>query len=454
MPRPNLPPGPSLPSLAWHMVTRGGDLNSFMWRAYQQYGDVVLLPFPERPHVLVCSPTLIKHVLVDQGVTNYPKEPIRRGILAGESLTSSSGAVWKRHRRMAQPAFQRERLLSQVPRIVGVMQRVLDQRWEPHLRSKEPIHVLQEMSWAVISVMGQLLFSEDPPDDVREAVWRFMRATIRPRPLIAEVPIVPRSLVLWDQRRRHPLSRQSAIHISDFSWAKVRGRMAQSEQPEDMLGVLIDGRDEKGERMTELEVRDDFVEFFFAGHSSTAIGIAWMWFCLAQHPEVAARTVDTVERSLGGRTPTAADLPALQYVSQVLNETLRHHPVATEITRVAIKDDTVGGFDVPTGVPVTINPSLMHRIPQYWKSPEAFDPEHFSEAQVQARPRFVYMAFGGGQRVCIGSMLASVIGTLFAALVLQRYRLELVPGRKVVPTTGGTHYPENLWMKVLARTAG
>jgi cytochrome P450 len=435
------------------MVTRGGDLNSFLWRSYQRYGDVVLLPFPGRPHYLVCSPELIKHFLVDQGVMNYPKAPIHRGSISGEALTNSSGAFWKRLRRLTQPAFRRERLLAQVPRMVEAMQRVLDQRWEPHLRSGEPLDVIREMSWAVLTVMGQLIASEDPPDDIREAVWDVMRASIPAPPLLSHVPLVPRSLLRWDQRRRHPRARASMLRVSEYSWETIRRRMAQAEQPEDMLGVLIDGRDEKGERMSEVEVRDEFFDLFVAGHSSAAVGISWMWFCLSQHPEIAARTVRTVEQVLGGRTPTAADLPALQYLGQVFSETMRIHPVPTDITRIAIQDDTLGGFDVPVGMPVTINPALMHRIPQYWKNPEVFDPEHFSEAQVQARPRFVYLAFGGGQRVCIGAMLASTIATLFVSLVLQRYRLELAAGRKVTPSTGGTHYPENLWMKVVSSSS-
>jgi cytochrome P450 len=440
-------------SLAWHMVTRGGDLNSFLWSAHQRYGDVVLLPFPGRPHYLICDPQLIKHFLVEQGVSNYPKEAFRRGVLSGEALTNSSGPYWKRLRRMTQPAFQRERLLAQVPRIVQTLQRVLEQRWEPYVRSGEPMPVIREMSWALITVMGQLIFSEEPSDEVREAVWTLMEASIDPLPLLAHVPLVPRGLSFWMHRRRHPRSRPSAYRLSDFSWEVVRRRMAQPQQLDDMLGVLIDERDEKGERLDEQQVRDEFVDLFIAGHSSPAVGMAWLWYCLSEHPEVAARTVGTVESVLGDRVPTAADLPGLQYVGQVFSETMRLHSVATDITRVAIKEDTIAGFDVPVGMRVTINPALMHRLPKYWRNPEAFDPEHFSEEQVKARPRFVYLAFGGGQRVCMGAMLASTIATLFTALVLQRYRLELEPGRKVVAGTGGTHYPDNLWMRVRARPA-
>ncbi|WP_281404509.1 cytochrome P450 [Pyxidicoccus fallax] len=453
MARPHHPPGPSMASLIWHMVTSGGDLDSFLWRSFQRYGDVVLLPFPGRPHYLLSNPDVIKHVLVDQGVTNYPKPAAPRGALFGEALTTSSGATWKRLRRMTQPAFLRGRLLSQVPRMVETLQRVLDQRWEPYLRSGAPMDVVREMSWVLISVMGQLVFSEEPPEDIREAVWDLTASSIAPRPLLAHLPFVPPSLMRWDHRRRHPRARSAVLRVNDFAWETVRRRMAQPAQQEDMLGVLIDERDDKGERLNERELHDEFVDLFVAGHSSAGIGIAWMWYCLAQHPEIASRTAATVERVLGGRTPTAEDLPGLQYVSQVFSETMRVHSVATDISRVAIKEDSIGGFDIPVGTSVTISPALMHRLPKYWRNPDAFDPEHFSDEQVQARPRFVYMAFSAGQRVCIGAMLASTIATLFAALVLQRYRLELVPGKKVVPSTGGTHYPKNLWMRVLAKPA-
>jgi cytochrome P450 len=422
----------------------------------QQYGDIFWLRGPGKGLYFVSNPAFIKHFMVDQGLTNYPKAPFSPGTLSGEALSTSSGEFWKRHRRMIQPTFHKERLLSQVPRMVGALQRVLDRRWEPYLRSGEPVDILREMSWAVVSTLGQLVYSEDPQDDICDAAWHFKRAAIRPRSRLRTLPIpIPRGVVRWLVTRRDPHAYTAAARFKDFASKTVRERMAQSEQQDDMLGMLINARDDNGERMTELEVRAEFIDLLYGGHVSTGLGLSWMWYLLDANPEIAARAATTVEQALGGRAPTAADLPALQYLNQVFSETLRLHPPAPGLMRTAIKDDTIGGYDVPAGTQVGMTCFVMHRLSQYWKNPEAFDPEHFSEEQVKARPRFVYLPFGAGQRVCIGAMLATTIATLFSALVLQRYRLELVPGTKVIPIKGGAHYPENLWMRVLpARGAG
>ncbi len=444
------PPTPPLLPLLWNLARHHNNASPFLRRLVQEYGDIFWMRLPKKDLYFVSNPAYIKHFLVDQGVMNYPKQPIPRGIIAGQALATSSGEFWRRHRRMLQPLSQKERLLSHVPRMVGVMQRVLDRRWESYLRSGEPVDIAREMSWVAISVMGQLVCSEDPPDAVCDAAWYFMKAANRPRSPLYALPIpIPRWVRRWDLMRQDPQVLPSAHRLNEFARETVRRRMEQPEQPDDMLGMLINARDEKGERMTELEVRDEFIDLFYGGHVSTGLGLSWMWHCLDLYPEIAGRVASTVEQSLAGRVPTAADLPALQYLNQVFSETLRVHPPAPGVTRIAIKDDTMGGYDIPKGTEIGMNCFVMHRLPAYWKNPDAFDPEHFSEEAVKARPRFVYLPFGGGQRVCIGAMLATLIATLLPALVLQRYRLELVPGTKVIPVVGGAHYPENLWMRVL-----
>lgn len=135
-------------------------------------------------------------------------------------------------------------------------------------------------------------------------------------------------------------------------------------------------------------------------------------------------------------------------MTQVFDETLRLHPPAPGQGRIAIKEDTLGGYHVPAGTLVVGSTYAMHRHPDYWTEPEVFDPSRFSPEKVKDRPRFLYLPFGAGQRVCIGSMLASLMATLSTVLVVQRYRLEAVPEKKVRPLTGGAHFPDNLWLKV------
>ncbi|WP_205526019.1 cytochrome P450 [Pyxidicoccus trucidator] len=448
------PPAPSSLSMFWNALGTGDNAYPMLFRLFQKYGDIVWLRGPGGGMYLVSNPAFIKHFLVDNAASNYPKNYMapQRGIVLGASLSTTEGAEWLRHRRMAQPGFQRDRLLASVPKIVKSIRGQLEERWEPKLRSGEPLEVFPAMSRLVVSTLGQLACSEEFPDDVCEAVFQFMVYAVRPRTRV-ERSQLPRKLMNLYYQRFQPQVLPAARRIDTFAWEVVRRRMALAEQPDDMLGLMINARDEKGEPMKEQEVRDEFVELFFGGQVSTGIALSFMWHLLALHPEVRERLVDEVDRTLNGREPTAEDLKQLRYVSQVFEETLRLHPPAPGISRPAIKDDTLGGYDVPAGTMVSASSYVMHRHPEFWTDPERFDPERFSAEKAQARPRFAYMPFGGGQRVCIGAMLASLIATSASALVAQRYRLEHVPGKKMRLMTGTTHFPANLWMKLLPARA-
>lgn len=443
------PPAPPMLPLLWNLFRARRDANPLHLRLFREYGDIVWIRDLHGSTYLVSNPAYIKHFLADQAVNNYPKNPTLppRSAVMGHSISTIEGAAWLRHRRMLQPAFQRERLLAGVPRMVEGLQRQLDAYWEPHARSGEPMAVHAATSRLVVSTLGPLVFSEDLPDDVCDAVYWYMLNAIEPPPLVSLVG--PRFLERAWYDRHHPKALPAARRINAFSWEVVRKRMALSEQPDDMLGLLINARDSAGERLTDREVRDEFVELIYGGQVGTGNGLAWMWHYLANGPELFERLSGEVERVLGGRAPGVSDLKGLAYLMQVFDETLRLHPSSSGLARTAIKEDTLGDYDIPVGTTLATSTYVMHRHPAYWKDPEVFDPERFTPEQVQARPRFVYIPFGAGQRVCIGAMLASLIATLSTALIAQRYRLEPVPGKKVEPLTGGAHYPGNLWLKVL-----
>lgn len=450
------PPGPSTLSFVWSQVKPGRASNLEALRDYQRrYGDIVWLKAPGLHMYLVSNPAYIKHFVVDNAVDTYAKLLFnQRGIVMGHALSTSNGAYWKRHRRMVQTAFLRERLNSLVPRISQEVHRVLDRHWEPRVRGGEPVDLLREMSRLAVSVLLELTCSEPPSDELGDTVFTYLRGSLlEVSTVLARVPLprfVSRRLRAW----RHPDFIPAAHRLDAFAREKVASRLKLTEQPDDMLAQMMKARDEKGEGMSELELRDELVDLFYGGHISTAIGLSWMQYCLARHPEVAERMRGEVERTLGGRSPETADLEGLRYVSQVFDETLRHFPPAHAFVRIATQPDTLGGYDVPAGTQMLASAYVMHRLPEFWEKPEAFHPEHFSPEQVRTRPRFVYLAFGAGQRMCVGSHLASLIATVVASVLVQRYRLELVSEQSVRFVASGTFRPANLWVKVLpARVA-
>jgi cytochrome P450 len=170
-----------------------------------------------------------------------------------------------------------------------------------------------------------------------------------------------------------------------------------------------------------------------AGHETTANALTWTFYLLSQHPAVLRRLQAELAELLGGRTPGVADLPRLPYTRMVIEESMRLYPPAWVITRRAINDDELGGDHIPAGATVMFSPYAMHHNPRYWDNPEGFDPERFTPERSAGRPAFAYFPFGGGPHLCIGNGFAMTEAQLILATVVQRYRLDLVPGHPVVP---------------------
>jgi cytochrome P450 len=202
----------------------------------------------------------------------------------------------------------------------------------------------------------------------------------------------------------------------------------------DLLARLIEARDdETGSGMTAKDVRDHVITIFMAGHETTAMAMTWTWYLLSQHPREEAKLHGELAAVLGGRAPTDEDVGKLVYTRMVIEESMRLYPPVHTISRAALADDTLLGRTIPKGSNILIVPWVLHRHRLLWKNPGAFIPERFSAEQSAARPRFSYLPFGGGRRICIGAAFAMTEATVLLATIAQRYRLTLVPGHPVEP---------------------
>jgi cytochrome P450 len=185
---------------------------------------------------------------------------------------------------------------------------------------------------------------------------------------------------------------------------------------------------ETGFRMTDEEVRDEVVIIFIAGHETSALASTYVWYLLSLHPEVEAKLHAELDAVLGGRAPAYDDLEKLSYTRMVIDEAMRLYPPAPMLTgRVALETDEICGRPIAKGTQIAILPWVVHRHRTLWDDPDRFDPERFSRQHSAARPRFAYLPFGGGPRICIGAQLALTEVSLLVATMAQRYRLKLVP---------------------------
>jgi len=208
-----------------------------------------------------------------------------------------------------------------------------------------------------------------------------------------------------------------------------RAREPNNNQ-EDLLARLVAARDaQTGGAITAKEVRDEVVTIFMAGHETTAQALTWTWYLLSLHPSIEAKLHEELTTVLSGRTPQYEDIANLRYTRMVIEESMRLYPPAHTMAREPIAPDYILGHRIPAGAVVLIAPWLIHRRASLWEHPHRFNPERFTAEP----PRFTYIPFGAGQRICIGAAFAMTEAILILAMVAQRYRLRLKAGHPIEP---------------------
>jgi cytochrome P450 len=200
--------------------------------------------------------------------------------------------------------------------------------------------------------------------------------------------------------------------------------------------------DEDGGRMSDQQLRDELLTLVLAGHETTANALSFAFYLLSKNPGVARRIAAEADAVLGDEAPTLATIGRLELTGRVVDEALRLYPPAWIFERQAIAEDTLGGYRIPPGTIIGVAPWTLHRSPKLWDNPEGFDPDRFLPDAVAARPKHVYLPFGGGPRVCIGNNFALVETKLVTAMICRRHRLDLVPGTRLELEPGITLRPK------------
>ena len=393
-----------------------------------KFGDVVCIRTGLGSLYFVTHPDHIKHILQDNN-QNYGRSRFYRMMkpALGEGLLLSEGAFWRRQRRLAQPAFYRQRIATFATLMTDAAAQLLE-RWQPAATNGQPLEIAAEMDHLTLMITNKALFSGELDIDVaeRERSAMVFREHFEHR---FEHPFtLPESIPTPRNRRFRKVLREN----DEFVYGLIDERRRSGHDTGDLLSMLLHARDEEtGEGMSDKQLRDEVTTFLGAGSETTAMGLAWTWYLLSTHPEVDRRLRGELAAVLGGRAPTAEDLPKLQYTRMVIEEALRIYPPIWAFSRNAIADDEIAGYRIPSNSFVTMSPYVTHRDPAFWENPEGFDPERFAVDRTASRPRFAYFPFGGGPRLCIGAEFALMEMQLVVATVAQRYRLHLVPGHPV-----------------------
>ncbi len=424
-------PGPRRSPGYLNMYLRQRDPAAYYLKLAQRYGDVVYYKFGPIDSFLISHPDLIREVFVTQG-RKFGRPigaKLMRKLLLGNGLLTSEGELHLRQRRMMQPAFHRQRVAG-YGRVMVEYAAKARERWAG-LPPGSTLDIAEEMMRLTLAVVSKTLFDADVEKEAPE-----VGAALSEMIELFDRTISPLHIFL-DKIGVGPSRRQIEARetLNGIIYRIIRERRERLEDRGDLLSMLLLAVDDEGDGggMTDEQVRDEAMTLFLAGHETTALALTWMWYLLSQHPEVEARFHAELDETLGDRLPAFEDLPRLRYTEMIMAETLRLYPPAWILARGVLEDCEIGGYRIPERSTIVMSPYVVHRDPRFYPDPERFDPERWTPEAKEARPKFAYFPFGGGNRVCIGEGFAWAEGMLILATLAQRWRLRLAPNHPVEP---------------------
>ena len=418
------PPGPAAGFFSGGLVRFRRDPLTYLERVQADYGSFAYFQAGHQHIYYVNEPELIREVLVTRsGLFTKSRILQRAKSLLGEGLLTNEGTSHLRQRRMVQPAFYRDHLVTYGAQMVALADKACH-RW----RNEAKLDIDQEMMRLTLAIVGQTLFSADVEDEAPQ-VGEAMNALIAIMPLL----MLPGSQFI--EYVPLPVTRRylkAAKLVEATIFRIMNERRASAGNPDDLLSMLMNARDPEGDdhAMSDKQVRDEALTLFLAGHETTATALAWTWYLLAQHPDAEAALHAELAHVLGDRLPTFDDLPRLRYTQQIFAESMRLYPPAWAIGRMAREPLELGGYTLPAKSIVLLSPYLMHRNPRFWPDPDRFDPARWADGDFYKRD-FTYFPFGGGPRICVGERFAWMEGVLLLAVIAQRWRFRLEPGHRV-----------------------
>jgi cytochrome P450 len=424
----SLPPGPRTPALLQmvHWATRP---EKVMRDCQRRYGNTFTLNLiPSGKVVLFSDPASIREVFTgspDDAHAGKANEML--GMLVGDkSVLLLDGQEHMRHRRLLMPAFRGDRM-----RVYGqTMERITEAAIADWAHG-DTLSLHPTMQRITLEVILETVFGL-----TRGARFEEFRDTLTQLMATGEHPLAFAAMAFPAMRRTlGPLTPYAKFaRLRDAADAliydEIDKRRQSKDEREDVLGLLLTARDEHGESMTDVELRDELMTTLAAGHETTASALCWAFERIASTPRVEARLRSELASALGGagagtgteREATPSDLAALPYLDATIKEALRTRPIIPVVGRVTQRTLQVGGWTIPEGVMLAPCIYLMHRDGSIYPQPAAFRPERFLDKKPDP---YAWLPFGGGSRRCLGMAFALYEMRIVLANVLLRTQLTL-----------------------------
>lgn len=435
-----MPPGlkRSLPFYAHKPWVKLGSPILLFEHLLRTYGNIACYSFMGTPIVFINEPEYIREILVTQAASFVKERTVNRmKILLGEGLITSNEPFHMRQRRIAAPAFHRQRIQAYAGQIVESALAASER-----LRDGQEFDIASAQMDLSLEIVARTLFDTHVDDDIRRIndevntimdLYNFIVAF----PRIESFLHLPIPGIVRFRRSKARLDAVVDRLIREHRTAMAQAEQRGEEQDRgDLLSMLLTSSDDlldeagkpTGERvsLSDLQVRDEVLTIFLAGYETVANGLTWTWYLLSQNPEVEARLHAEVDAVLGPsqarRTATLADYAQLKYTEMVFAESMRLYPPAWAMGRMSTAVVELGPYCIPPGAHFFFSQYIMSRTEEFYPDPLRFDPERFTPQAKAARPRFAYFPFGGGSRQCIGEAFAWMEGVLSIATLAHRWR--------------------------------
>ncbi|MGI4852564.1 MAG: cytochrome P450 [Janthinobacterium lividum] len=400
------------------------------------YGDLVHLHTLDGHLYQFNHPALISEIMVEHERHNRRVLTMQRArALLGDGLLTSEEPLHMRQRRMAAPAFHRERIAG-YGEVIGRYATEVTGRWQPGAMDVHP-----QMLQLALQIVGKCMFNIDQESEAKRIAAAVSAFMITPPP-----NWVPAALIEQLQKIKFGPVKKVQKGIDDLDailYGLIRERRSAPGDRGDLLSMLIGAIDNEGSgseldrSMSDKQVRDECLTVLLAGHETTANALSFTLWLLAKHPAVQQQAHQEAVAVLGTRQPAAADYPNLKYLYNVFAESMRMMPTVWVLGRSCGPEPyDFHGYKIEPGATLLAPQVVVHRDPRFWTEPNCFNPDRFAESERAQRPKFAYFPFGGGSRQCIGESFAWMEGVLSLATMLRDWRFTVPAGAADrLPTT-------------------
>jgi len=352
--------------------------------------------------------------------------------IMGDSVFTAEGEAWKRRRRLVQPSFHAVRINAYAETMAQYAAEMVIE-WH----DQASVDVERTMTDLTMRIIARTMFGVDLKsmvDDIGQSMQTVLRISEQ---RLKE--IIPRPD--WWPSPAYRRQRVALANLKRILAEIIAQRRQTGEDYGDLLSMLLLSRDEDGDLLTDDEALAEAITLFVAGHETTTVTLMWAFKLLAEHPQVAAKLHAELDQVLAGRVPTLSDLPNLPYTEMVAKETLRLYPAAYNFGRISTEAVTVDGYALPEKRMVMLSPYILQRHPALFADADVFRPERFAEETGDDIPRYAFIPFGAGPRVCLGSSFAILEIRLLLATIAGRVALSLPTGAQIKMVPQVTLHP-------------